>query len=363
MATPLKEVYSDAFLRQLGQAVQGQLPAFQVDKFAAAVQADDWSQLRLMERMTRIDTCLHQQFPSDFKAAAPILTAVSHQITGFAALCLPGYVAQYGLDDWQTSIGILAVLTQSSSAEFAIRPFIEQAPAKTMAQILTWSHSDNADLRRLASEGCRPRLPWGRALKVFKHDPAPIFPILENLMADSSKYVRTSVANNLNDISKDHPEQVLQFVTPYWHQSPETDWIIKKALRTLFKAGRPEVMTLFGYPLTAAEALTLARITSQPAAVKIGGHSQVMYQCQNGGERDLPLRLELGVDYIKANGQPKRKIFFLKDTVLAPGQKIDGTHKLNWQQLTTRTLYPGGHQLVLLANTIAIAQTTITVTK
>lgn len=179
MATALKDVYSIEFLTQLGTTITDHDSSFDTSKFIQATVNDGWSELKLMERRDRITQALHHQLPSDFKQATKVLCAISTTITGFAALCLPNYVAMYGQNDWQTSMTALGTLTKTSSSEFAIRPFLIESPEKTIQQMLTWSQSENEDQRRLASEGIRPRLPWGIRLRQFIVDPAPIFPILE----------------------------------------------------------------------------------------------------------------------------------------------------------------------------------------
>jgi 3-methyladenine DNA glycosylase AlkC len=124
-------------------------------------------------------------------------------------LFFPDFVETYGLEHWDRSVAALEKFTRMSTSEFAVRPFLKRNQPRMMAQMAAWSKHESEHVRRLASEGCRPRLPWADALPALKRDPAPIWPILEQLKADPSEYVRRSVANNLNDISKDHPEQVL----------------------------------------------------------------------------------------------------------------------------------------------------------
>ena len=120
------------------------------------------------------------------------------------------HIEVYGLGYPEESLHALEQITRLVSAEFAVRPFILRDPDRTMEYFRRWSLDENATVRRLASEGCRPRLPWAVALPMFKKDPSPLLPILENLKDDASLYVRKSVANNLNDISKDHPDLVLE---------------------------------------------------------------------------------------------------------------------------------------------------------
>ena len=154
----LKDMYSKAYLVRMTQVVSAVYSTFVPQQFLDACLTDDWEDLKLMERSDRITESLHQQFPTDFRKASKILEKLAPNFTGLAAVCLPNYVAKYGLDEWQISMDLLAILTQYSTGEFAIRPFLIKYPQKTQQQMLEWSTSDNTDIRRLASEGIRPRL-------------------------------------------------------------------------------------------------------------------------------------------------------------------------------------------------------------
>ena len=145
------------------------------------------------------------------------------------------------------SIQCLERYTLYSSSEFAVRPFIINHEKRMLLQLLEWSNHENEHVRRLASEGCRPQLPWGKALTKYKKDPTVILKILENLKADSSLYVRKSVANNLNDISKTHPDLMIALVRGWYGKNRQTDWVVKHGCRTLLKMGNPEVLSLFGF--------------------------------------------------------------------------------------------------------------------
>ena len=144
-------------------------------------------------------------------------------------MLFPDYVECYGLEHFDSSISALETFTKYSSAEFAVRPFIMRYEQKMMSQMRKWSRSKNHHLRRLSSEGCRPRLPWSMALPAFKQDPTAILTIISALLSDGSEYVRRSVANNLNDISKDHPEIVIEITRQNLGQSDATDKLLKHA--------------------------------------------------------------------------------------------------------------------------------------
>jgi len=355
MPDALKDVYSETFLENLGSTITQYDPAFKTTQLIQDTLTADWPALKLMERRDKITWALHNQLPSDFKQAAEILCATSTTITGLAALCLPNYVALYGRDDWQTSMTALGIMTKSSSAEFAIRPFLIDAPEETIHQMRLWSKSANEDQRRLASEGIRPRLPWGIRLKQFVDDPTPIFPILDNLINDASPYVQKSVANNLNDISKDHPQQVIDYCQMHFNDSKTAQWVINRGLRTLFKAGNSDVLSLLGYSQDDAELVTHIALTTPTSRVNLNQTTEFDYHLTNTTSDELPLYLGYRVHYVKKNQQTSPKDFFIKRVILKPHETLTGRFAMTWKQLTTRTLYPGSHHIELLINTVPVA--------
>ncbi len=147
------------------------------------------------------------------------------------------YVEKYGLDNFDISMTAIQEITKRNTGEYAIRPFLEKYPIKTLKVLETWSHSQNKHVRRLSSEGVRPRLPWASKLQIFIEDPIPIIPILENLKDDPSKYVQKSVANCINDILKDNVEIGKNLIEKWSkNSSKERKWITKHALRNLLKS-------------------------------------------------------------------------------------------------------------------------------
>jgi len=346
----LKDMYSTEFLETLAGSVKNSLPEFKEKQFLAACLTDDWESLKLMERSDRIVYSLHEQFPVDFDQTADILRQIGPSFTGLVAVCLPNYVAKYGLDNWQISMDLLQLLTRYSSAEFAIRPFLVKYPLETSQQMLLWSKSDNTDVRRLASEGMRPRLPWGIRLKQYVVDPAPVMEILQNLIFDKTEYVQKSVANNLNDISKDHPQLVIDFAKEYWGQQTSTDWVLTRGLRTLFKQGDPVVLKLLGYDPQAADELKKIQLKSVESEVSIGESSTLHYNITSKSNYNLSIYLGYRVHYVRQNKTDSYKDFFLKKTELRSNHSLTGDVKIKWRQLSTRKIYPGLHRIDLLVN-------------
>ncbi|MCC5940210.1 MAG: DNA alkylation repair protein, partial [Balneolaceae bacterium] len=214
-------------------------------------------------------------------------------------------------------------------------------------QMLNWSRHHHSHVRRLASEGCRPRLPWAMALPRFKKDPAPILPILENLKDDPSEFVRRSVANNLNDISKDHPKLVLEIGKRWIGADVNRDKIIKHACRTLLKSGDVRALELFGFLEPSDIEILHFECDS---SVNMGKHLKFSFIVKNGGKKRSKVRIEYGIDYMKSNGSTNRKIFQISETVLKSGESKEFMRTQSFKKLTTRKHYPGRHALAILVN-------------
>jgi 3-methyladenine DNA glycosylase AlkC len=232
----------------------------------------------------------------------------------FLNLFCPDFIELYGLNYREISIPALAEFTQYASSELAIRPFIVLYQDHMMTQMLEWAKDDNYHIRRLASEGCRPRLPWAVALSTLKKDPSDILPILYVLKDDKEEYVTRSVANNLNDISKDNPDIVLDIAKEWYGGNKNTDRLVKHACRSLLKSANLEALDIFGFNNTYNTEITnlsISRPNINNANIKIGEEINFLYELnvKNPGK----LRLEYAIDFMKSNGKASRKIFQLKE--------------------------------------------------
>lgn len=355
MAEPLKLIYSPTFVRQFGELVHSADGRFNTEAFCDGVMDSTWEDLELKARMRRIAEVLGTLLPRDYQEALDVLFAIDGQCQGFPYLFFPDFVEVFGgaPAHWSASMKALERFTSGSSAEFAIRPFLLRDPERGMAQMLAWTQHPNEHVRRLASEGCRPRLPWAQSLPMFKADPAPILPILERLKADESLYVRKSVANNLNDIAKDQPELVLDTVRAWKGSHPHTDWIIRHGSRSLIRRADPAAMAIFGYAAAVDEAplTTSAELTVTPGRLAIGEDSQLSYMLRvRESDEPVRLRVEYAIDFVKASGKRSRKQFLLTDKPCAGGSVLKGTRRHSWAELSTRRHYPGLHRIVLLVN-------------
>jgi 3-methyladenine DNA glycosylase AlkC len=217
-------------------------------------------------------------------------------------------------------------------------------PERTMAQMLAWAGHESAAVRRLASEGCRPRLPWGIRLQALVADPSPILPILERLKNDPSESVCKSVANNLNDIAKDHPGVVLDLLRDWQAEGGDgIDWITNHALRTLVKQGDPEALALLGYGR--ADQIAVHNLAVEPPAIPLGGEITVSFDVASLAGEPLKLMVDYIVYHLRANGRLSPKVFKLTRKTIQPGEVLPITKRHSFAPVTTRRYYPGKHAI------------------
>ena len=214
--------------------------------------------------------------------------------------------------------------------------------------MLKWSQHEHPAVRRLSSEGSRPRLPWAMALPAFKKDPRPILPILENLKSDGSETVRRSVANNLNDISKDSPHIVLDVIKNWKNKTKETDWVIKHGSRTLLKGGHSEVLKIFG--MSTIKGLSINNLIILTPKVKIGQDLEFTFELNNSNTTDTKVRLAYGIYFQKANGNLSRKVFYISERIFSGNSKEVFRQKRSFKLITTRIFHRGRHQLAVIVN-------------
>ena len=350
----LKDIYSAAFYNKLSQALTQSLPDFNKAEFQALILTDQFLQMELKKRMRHTTLVLHQFMPARYPDAVDvifrIITALRQQGQNNDALAyifLPDYLEVYGLDDLETSIKAMEFVTQFISCEFGIRSFIIRYPEQMMSQLFKWSLHKSASVRRLASEGSRPRLPWAIAIPKLKDDPSPLLPILENLKNDPSEIVRRSVANNLNDISKDNPAVTIQIAKAWAGKTKETDAIIKHACRTLLKQGHSEMMSHYGLDTVG---LVIEDFKISTPEVAIGAALGFSFRIRNTTDLPKMVRLEYGLYYYKANKTLSRKVFKISERIYPAGDCVFIERKQSFKLITTRVFYPGPHELSLIVN-------------
>ena len=355
MAEPLKNVYSESFLEGFTVIMQKIYPPFASKAFLEQVLDDQWSKRELKERMRHIATCLRAFLPQDVATAFQLLRNLALALRGddeesmsFEYLFLPDFIEQYGLDNYELSLAAMEDITQFTSCEFAVRPFLVRYPEAMIEQMQAWAAHPHAMVRRLASEGSRPRLPWGLGVPHLKVDPSPTLPILESLRHDASETVRRSVANHLNDISKDHPELVLDIVERWQGATAATGRLIKHACRGLLKQSHPRALALFG--LGGAEAIVVEDFEILTPTVKSGEALAFQFAISHSLNKPLLIRLEYGLYFRKANGSLSKKVFKISEKEYGVGSTVIIERKQSFRPITTRKYYPGLHQVSVIAN-------------
>ncbi len=235
--------------------------AFDAASFCRAAAAG-LEPLGIMQRGQHLARALHAHLPPDFAAAAAVLERSltpplqqTEELGLGVFFYLPHvcFAADYGLDaahnggrdPFEPAMRLQYALTRRFSAEFSIRAFLIRSPDRTLARLLEWTRDADPHVRRLCSEGTRPRLPWARQIPAFVQDPTPVLPILETLKDDPDLYVRRSVANHLGDIAKDHPQLVFDLCERWLENATaERKWLIRHAVRHPFKHGHPAAQSL-----------------------------------------------------------------------------------------------------------------------
>jgi 3-methyladenine DNA glycosylase AlkC len=347
----LKNRYSPLLLEALCREIQQSYSAFNADRFMLMVLNDQWEARELKQRMNHISKALRECLPQDYSTAIEILKRTSPAFTGFEYMFFPGFVELYGLDHYDISIAALERFTEYASSEFAVRPFIKKYEAKMMAQMKLWAESDNHHVRRLATEGCRPRLPWAMALPAFKQDPRPVLVILEKLKADESEYVRRSVANNLNDIAKDNPSSVVNVAQQWLGGNAQTDRLVKHACRTLLKQAQPDIMKLFGFAKPKHIQISDLRVQRY---VKMKEELLFSFTLRSVQFSLGKLRVEYAMDFMKKNGKPSRKLFKLSEANHS-GKEKSYYKSYSFRTISTRKYYAGAHGLAILVNGFELA--------
>jgi 3-methyladenine DNA glycosylase AlkC len=259
------------------------------------------------------------------------------------------YIADYGLDHWDSSMKAQYVLTQEFTAEYSIRPFLDREPARTLARLHEWASDPSPDVRRLVSEGTRPRLPWAPRLRRFQLDPSPVLELLELLKDDESLYVRRSVANSLNDIGKDHPDTLVATCRRWMKDATkERRWLIRHALRSAVKRGDSAALEVLGFGST--EVAEVLDLTMEPRRPRIGESVRISFRVRNSGPDQAAFNVDLRVHFVKASGSSGPKVFRVREVTLEPAEQKDLSKLISLRQQTTRTHHEGRHDVEVVVN-------------
>jgi 3-methyladenine DNA glycosylase AlkC len=354
MAEPLKNMYHTGFFISIAPIMESTIPKFEAKNFISRIFSGDWDRLELKQRVRQIANVLDQNLEGSQTEKLDTLIELSANFgrsglsaPSFPLIFLADYIEQFGVDLFEKSMQAIEEVTKVVSCEFAIRPFLIRYPEKTMKQMMQWSHHPDANVRRLSSEGCRPRLPWGMGVPSLKADPSPIIPILENLKNDQSEYVRRSVANNFHDIAKDHPGLILALLKSWAGQNDNTDWIIRHASRTLTKRGDKSALYLQGISVNSKCRLNKfnwSKIVVAP------GPLEFSFDFISLSRSGTKFRIDYSVDYLTSTGKISTKIFRIKEGVFEKDESVSIRKRLLFKDLTTRKHFPGKHAITILIN-------------
>lgn len=362
----LKHLFSSELIAAIGAHLSARDGSFDRAGFEAMAGAG-LEGLELKARSAQITRALDAHLPAAFTAACELMLATLHPETGgvsdvaasdarglrgWAVMPMADVVAARGGDDFDRAMGVLAEMTKRFSAEFAVRPLIAADPGRALRWLTAWAEDANPHVRRLASEGSRPRLPWGLRLKTFVADPRPLLPILASLRDDPSETVRRSVANSLNDIAKDHPDLVAEIARDWLTEaSPERARLVRHAVRSLVKQGHPATLTALGY----AEAAIDVRLTIGSPVVGFGGALSFLIELRETAGMPQRLVVDYAVHHRRANGTTSPKVFKWTTLELAPHAALRLERRHPIRPITTRRYYDGLQRLEILVNGAPLA--------
>ena len=355
MAELLKHIYNASFFDTYSDALQEVIPSFDKITFMTSFTTPHWESLELKQRMAYLahitDKLLPDVYIDKISSIFQLIATLRKRGVrdqNLEYIFLADIIAEHGLDDLKTSIFAIEYITQFVSFEFAGRAFIIRYPKEMMHQMIRWASHTNEYVRRYASEGCRPRLPWGLQLKILIDDPKPALPILEQLINDPSLYVRKSVANHLNDISKDHPELITDFIKKWKGTSDHTDWILRQAARTLLKKGDTTILHIFGTPRHTP--FQLEGFQLYQSQITTNDKLTFSFLLTNQNDQDALFRIEYIIWYIKSGGHHIKKIFKIAERSMSPQQTQKFIKQHRFQDLTTRRHYSGLHKISIVIN-------------
>lgn len=352
----LKDQIDTQLVTKISDRISMIYPDFAQDEFIQAVDAE-LHDLELKSRFALIADKLKDFLPDDYPQAVQILVDIlnneSEQFehiedVGFRLLSVPTFVEKYGVDHFDASMDAMYVITRHTSCEFAIRPFIIQYPQETLDKLNMWVRDGNEHVRRLVSEGTRPRLPWASQLTDFINNPTPTLAILEHLQDDPSLYVRRSVANHLNDITKDHPDRVMDTLEAWQKGASEgTLWLINHALRTLVKKGDTRALTLLGF---GAGQVELQDLEVTPSKLNFGENLIIRFKLKSTSDKPQNIMVDYVMHFMKANGKTAPKVFKLKKGELQAGEVMTITKSHSIRPISTRKYYVGQHHVDIQVN-------------
>ena len=348
MAEALKDMFSKKFYECLALEFNKADKNFHPDQFVKDV-TKGIEVLSLNQRMRNTTVVLKKHLPDDYRKSVDILSKVVPEFRShYTSFLFPDYIGQYGHNDFKLSMEALKHFTQFGSSEFAIREFLKRDLKKTLSVMNKWADDKNHHVRRLASEGCRPRLPWSFNLDEIAKDPGQTLPILEKLKTDKELYVKKSVANHLNDFSRINPDWMLKVVNSWDRKNTDTAWIVRHASRTLIKKGDARSLAVFNYEKNPQLGVSKFKVSS--SKLVLGENLSFSFDVVSEKNKLQKLVIDYAVHYQKKSGGLSPKVFKLKELELKPQQTVCISKMHAFKPLSTRVYYPGKHAVEILIN-------------
>lgn len=363
---PFKNLFNETIIAGMGDHFFKAWPDFDRAGFIRSATAN-LADLELKERSDQITQALCDYLPDDFVHAGEIMLSSltpedgsdlsnvpvnTKGISGWAVMPMAHYVGLLGLKHFDFSMTLFREMTIRASSEFGIRFFIMEKQEDTLSTLMNWTKHESEHVRRLVSEGTRPRLPWAMRLMALVKNPAPLLPLLEALKDDSSEYVRRSVANNINDIAKDHPEFVAEIAGRWFPgASLNRQKLVRHACRTLIKQGDQRILKVLGYEKPRLE----CQLKILTPKVQFGEALQFEIVLSPTTNLAQPLIIDYVIHHQKANGLTSPKVFKWKTFTLKAKQNHLAQKKHSIKKITTRVYYPGLHRIEIAINGIKLA--------
>lgn len=351
-ANAFKHFINQAVIQKIGSGIRRVYPDFPVKKFSKV--SEELEPLELKQRVLLVTKNLREFLPDPYPEALKILmTAMEKEdLKGFELWPFSEYISQFGLDHYDESMKAMYKLTQRFTSEFAVRPFLLKNHVRVLKYFRKWASDKNVHVRRWVSEGSRPLLPWGQKLPLFIMDPTHGILLLEKLKFDEELYVRKSVANHLNDISKNHPQVVINVLKLWEDDAPEEhkeklNWIKRHALRTLIKKGHPGALKLMG---AVEPKLKVLQFKTDRKNYSLNDTLKFSLHLHSTSQKSQKLIVDYAIDFRKANGKLGKKVFKLKTLKLDGGESIKIEKKHSLKPITTMKFYDGIHHLTIQIN-------------
>lgn len=349
----LKHMYGKELLSEMGKALLLAYPQFKLKKFQNLEK--ELINLEMKPRVRLIRDALYELLPKKFPEALAILmqSIQMRKLGGFALWPYTEFIQEYGLEYKKQSLDALSEITLLFTSEWGVRPFIRLYPDYTLNYLLKKSKSKEVNIRRWVSEGSRPRLPWGEKLFNLIEHPKLTLPLLENLKFDSELFVRKSVANHLNDITKDHPNLVIQILKKWKKEVTKKDednlnWIIKHSLRSLIKGGHPGALSLIG--VSTDIKIRVSDFHLKNKIINMNEKLGFSFFLESDSTQDQKIVIDYIIHFVKANAKTSPKVFKLKTVILKEQEKVFINKEHHIKQITTRVYYPGQHKIEIQIN-------------